>query len=285
MKIILTMALGVNLCVISPIHAAQHKASSVPAPRRIVSMNVCVDQYLMVLTDKSQVAALSNFSRDPSLSFYAKNAATWPTSSGAVEEVVLLKPDLIIGGSARRQGPMAELRKRGVPIIVVKPANDYKTIVKQVRQVAKAVGHPERGEALIAQMDRELAAIPQTNGRKPVAAYYQRRGYLTGTGTLVDEIMTRAGLANLAAREHRASVTRMSLETIVAAHPDYLITDSGADPHADNGSGLLFHPALMRIIPPSHRLTLPAAITVCGGPFFPQAVADLAAQVRKAESR
>lgn len=239
----------------------------------------------MALADKDQVAALSNFARDPGLSFYAKNAATWPTSSGAVEEVLLLKPDLVIGGSARRQGPMAELRKRDIPIIAVPPANTYKTVVKQVRLIAKAVGRPERGEALIAQMDKDLAAIPQNAGAKPVAAYYQKRGYLTGTGTLVDEIMSRAGLTNLAARQGRKSVTRMSLETIILAHPDYLIIDSAANPHADNGSELLFHPALLRTIPPAHRLSLPGAITVCGGPFFPQAVAELAAQVRKAENR
>ena len=239
----------------------------------------------MAIADKGQVAALSNFARDPSLSFYAKNAAAWPTSSGAVEEVLLLKPDLIIGGSARRQGPMAELRKRGVPIIAVPPANTYKAIVKQVRLIAKAVGRTDRGEVLIAQMDKDLAVIPQASGPRPVAAYYQKRGYLTGTGTLVDEIMTRAGLTNLAAGQSRASVTRMPLETIILAHPDYLITDSAANPHADNGSELLFHPALMRTIPPAHRLSLPGAITVCGGPFFPQAVANLAAQLKKAEGR
>jgi iron complex transport system substrate-binding protein len=285
MKIILALAASLFFVPTSAVYAAQHDALSPTAPHRVVSMNVCVDQYLIALADKGQVAALSNYARDGGMSYYAKNAAAWPVTSGSVEEVVLLKPDLIIGGSARRQGPMAELRKRGVPLIAVKPAEDYKTIVKQTRLIAKAVGHPERGEALIAQMDKDLAAIPQPVGPRPVAAYYQRRGYLTGTGTLVDDIMTRAGLTNLAVSQHRKSVTQMGLETIIAAHPDYLITDSAANPHADEGSGLLFHPALMRIIPPNHRLTIPASLTVCGGPFFPQAVADLAAKVRRTEGR
>ena len=283
MKKILAIAAVLSLAPLLPIYAAQHILPAPAVPRRIVSMNVCVDQYLMAIADKDQVVALSSFARDPALSFYANNAVAWPISSAAMEEVLLLKPDLIIGGSARRQGLMAELRKRGVPIIAVPPANTYKAIVKQVRLIAKAVGRTERGEALIAQMDKDLAAIPQASRPRPVAAYYQKRGYLTGTGTLVDEIMTRAGLTNLAVRQNRTSVTRMPLETIVLAHPDYLITDTTVTPHADNGSELLFHPALMRTIPPAHRLSLPGAITVCGGPFFPQAVANLAGQVRKTE--
>jgi iron complex transport system substrate-binding protein len=280
MKIILSTAFALGLAGFAAANAAQHDPVAPVHPRRVLSMNVCVDQYLVALADRDQIVALSNYARDSSMSYYASRAAQWPVSSGAVEEVLALKPDLIIGGSARRQGPVAQLRKFGFPIVEVKPADDYKTIVKQTRQIAKALGHPERGEALIRQMDGELAAIPTRPGPKPIAAYYQRRGYLTGTGTLVDEIMQRAGFRNLAADLGRKSVTRMPLETIVQSRPDYLIMESAADPHADNGSALLFHPALEKVVPPSHRLSLPQAQTVCGGPFFPQAVQSLADQLR-----
>jgi iron complex transport system substrate-binding protein len=283
MKIILSTAFALGLTSFAAANAAQHGPAAPAYPHRVLSMNVCVDQYLVALADKDQVIALSNYARDSGMSYYAFRAAQWPVSSGAVEQVLALKPDLIIGGSARRQGPMAQLRKFGFPIVEVKPAEDYKTIVKQTRQIASALGHPERGEALVKQMDAELAAIPVTSGPKPVAAYYQRRGYLTGTGTLVDEILQRAGFRNLAASMGRKSVTRMGLETIVQAHPDYLITETAADPHADNGSALLFHPALEKVVPVSHRLSLPQAQTVCGGPFYPQAVKSLADQRRNAK--
>jgi len=40
------------------------------SPQRIVSTNLCADQYLIALADKSQIAGLTLFARDPSLSFY-----------------------------------------------------------------------------------------------------------------------------------------------------------------------------------------------------------------------
>ena len=77
MKTILAIALGLAFLPNAALYAAQQK----PPPKRVVSMNVCVDQYLIALADRGQVAALSNFARDPSLSFYAKNAAAWPIST------------------------------------------------------------------------------------------------------------------------------------------------------------------------------------------------------------
>src|SRR3546814_18954824 len=74
-------------------------------------------------------------------------------------------------------------------------ADGYPMILAQIRQVAAAVGHTERGEALIRAMNRELAALPRPK-RRGVAAYYQRRGYKTGTGTLVDDLLQRVGRVN-----------------------------------------------------------------------------------------
>jgi len=258
--------------VVLPVRAADR-------PHHVLSMNVCVDQYLIALADKNQITALSNFARDPAVSYYAKEAADYPVSSGKVEDVLMLQPDLIIAGYARRTLAMAELRKRGIPIIEVKSAESYETIVEQTRLIAAAVGHPERGEDIVAQMDTELAAVHKPEGTHLEAAYYQRRGFLTGTDTLVDEIIRRAGLVNVAARLGRSSVSRVPLEMLLQAHPDYLIVESEVDPHADNGSAMLFHPALEKAIPSMRRLALPQAVSVCGGPFFPSAVAQLAAQV------
>jgi iron complex transport system substrate-binding protein len=246
-------------------------------PTRVLSMNVCADQYLIALADKDQIVALSNYARSRMLSYYAARADTYPTSAGSVEEVLALQPDLIVSG-ALRYTTMAELRKRNFRILEIKPAESYNAIVEQIRLIADAIGQQDRGEALIAKMDAELAEIPAPRGPRPLAAYYQRRGFLTGTGTLVDEIMQRAGFDNLAARLNRPSVTRMPLELIVQAHPDYLILETDADALPDNGTALLEHPALSKTVPPERRLFIPQATTVCGGPFYPEAIKILRAQ-------
>ena len=57
-----------------------------PAPRRIVSQNLCADPLLLDLADPGQIAALSPFARDPQLSAVASRAARFPISDGGGEE-------------------------------------------------------------------------------------------------------------------------------------------------------------------------------------------------------
>src|SRR6516164_2609870 len=133
--------------------AAPSVSGAQTTPLRIVSLNACVDQFLIKLADRGQIAALSNYARDPTFSFYAKEAQALPVSSGTVEEVLALEPDLIIAGTSRRQLLTAQLRKRGLRVVEIAPADSYRAIAARTREIATLVGHGERGEELIAKMD------------------------------------------------------------------------------------------------------------------------------------
>lgn len=244
------------------------------APQRIVSLNLCADQYLLALADRDQIAGLTRNAIDPDMSAAAAQAKGLRLLKGSAEEILATNPDLILGMPARRGGVMAALSGEDYRSVDVTLANSYADIVAQVRVIAQAVGHPERGEALIARMDRDLAAIPRRQDAG-VAAYYQRRGYLTGTGTLVDDLMTRVGLVNLAGRIGKPALSQLSLEELMVAQPDYLIVESAAERVMDQGTEMLHHPMLRDI----KRLPLPQAWTVCGGPAYVRAAQSLADQL------
>jgi iron complex transport system substrate-binding protein len=242
-------------------------------PRHVASLNLCADQYLVALADPGQIAGLTRLSHMANMSPIAAQATRYPTISSSAEALLARQPDLLLTGwpgqadAAIRAGLKAQ-------ILIVPPAASYADIVAQIRLVAGAVGHPARGEALIRRMDRELAAIPR-DGRDRVAADYQRRGYLSGAGTLMDEMMRRVGLVNLATRLGRPALSNLSLEQFVAARPDFLITGGG--PARDLGSAMLDHPAIAHI----PRLYLPGPFADCGGPSFPTAVRLLSDQLRQ----
>lgn len=246
-------------------------------PQRIVSLNLCADQYLMALADPHQIAALTRFARDPEMSAAAAQVGRLPTTRGSAEDVLALRPDLIVATPGRRRETMAQLRGRNIPTLDVPAVKSYDEIVEQVRAVAAAVGHRERGEALIAEMNLALSRIPQDAGKGTTAAYYQRRGFLTGTGTLIDDLMHRVGLRNLAARLDKPVLARVSLEEIALARPDYLIVETASERVADQGTEMLHHPLLA----PIRRLRLPQAWTVCGGPAYVRAVRSLSAQLHR----
>jgi iron complex transport system substrate-binding protein len=161
--------------------------------------------------------------------------------------------------------------------------DSFTSIENTTRKVAAAIGHPERGEALIAAMRLRLAKLGPPPGRGRVAAYYQRRGYLTGKGTLIGEMMWRAGLVNLAGAPDRPMLpARLSIEQMAMARPDFLIVDHGGKVR-DKGTEMLEHPLLKRVVPPSHWINIPEALTTCGGPSYPDAVEALYAGIKRAD--
>lgn len=269
---------GRHLLTILIIAAAGASAAAAAPrpPRRIVSLNLCADQYLLALADPAQIVALTRFARDPNMSAAANAARTMPVSRGSAEDVLMLRPDLVISSPFRRQTVAAVLAGRNVATLDLPPADSYTAIVTQVRQVAAAIGHPDRGETLIRRMDTALARLPRAPGGGRTAAYYQRRGFLTGTGTLVDELMQRLGLANLATRLGKPALSQLSLEQMALARPDYLVVESATDRVTDQGTEMLHHPILDGI----PRLRIPEAWTVCGGPAYVLAAQSLAAQLR-----
>lgn len=265
--------------IIGAICALGLTGAAPPPPKRIVSLNTCADQYVLALADPGQIAALSPYGHDPELSAAVAEARRFRTLKRPAEEVLAIRPDLLIGfpdGAGGVVGaPPGQWRKLGL-----NSADSFAAIRAQIRQVAAAVGHPGRGETLIAHMERDLAALPRAR-RGGVAAYYQRRGYMTGTGTLVDELIRRAGLTNLAARLGKPALAQVPLEEMIAARPDWLIVEAGSEAVVDQGTEMLQHPVL-RSIP---RIKVPQAWTVCGGPAYTEAARSIVAQVNAAPKR
>lgn len=267
------VAFGMAACGSTAPDTAAHDGAS-PRPQRIVSLNLCADQLLVSLADRTQIAGLTRNAADPEMSAVAGEVAGLRILGNAAEEVLEINPDLVIGMPTRRSAALGALKGRDYPSLDLKTARSVDDIYKGIAATAKAVGHMDRGAILVDGMKSALSDVPNV-GRGRVAAYYQRRGFMTGTGTLVDDLMRRAGLVNLAAQIGKPSLAQISLEEMVHAQPDFIIMESSTATISDQGSEMLHHPAL-RGIP---RLYLREAWTVCGGPAYVQAAQSLAQQI------
>jgi iron complex transport system substrate-binding protein len=231
--------------------------------QRVVSLNVCADQMLVLLAPE-KVAALSPLARDPALSFVAGLARRLPVVRASAEAVMRLAPDLVLGGAFGAQTTLALLEREGLRVIRIDMPQDFDGIRKQTRALAALLGVPERGEALIAAMDARLAALPRRAHRLS-ALVWQARGYTAGPGTLMDAVLREAGLAN--ASDGR----RVGLESLLRHPPDLLVTTVPPD-DPSLATEALGWAALDRI----PRKELPPALTVCAGPFTVQAAERLA---------
>jgi len=194
--------------------ALWHEERGHPAPsgkpERIVSLNLCADQLVLALADRGQIAGLTRNAADPEMSGEASKARGLRILSNSAEEILELDPDLVVGIPARRSASIRVLNGQKYTTLDLKTANTLVEIYASIRETATDVGHPERGSMLIADMESQLAAIPRP-GKGRVAAYYQRRGFMTGTGTLIDDLMTRVGVVNLAAKLGKPALSQLRL--------------------------------------------------------------------------
>jgi iron complex transport system substrate-binding protein len=251
------------------------------APQRVVSLNLCTDQFLLALADRNQIASLSPLSRDPSISFLWQEASSLPANEGRGEAILFSGTDLVLAGSFDQQSRTALLRRQGLEVLALDPWRNLKDGREQIRIVARRLGHPERGEALIADIDAALARTRElVQGRRSILIYY-RRGWVPASDSLVGELLRHMGfvLAQESMGLGRGGVAR--LETLVETPPDYLLMDDDAGKIVDNGSALLNHPALAQTVPAPRRLAVPGRLTICGGPSTPALIDALASEIRE----
>jgi len=255
-----------------------------PAPRRVASLNLCTDQLLLALADRSQIASLSRLARDPALSFMAAEAAGFHRNDGGAEALLFDRPDLVLTGTYGGQEQAALLRRQGIEVLALGSWSSLGEGREQIGGLARRLGHPERGEALIARIDAALERARGIVPGKRSILVYERGGWVAAATSPLNEILSHLGFSLHQEALGLAGGGAARLETIVATPPDFLLVDSASEQVRDNGTALFSHPALARAVPTERRLAVPGRLTICGGPATAEAIevlrAEVAAKVR-----
>jgi iron complex transport system substrate-binding protein len=240
-------------------------AGAADPPRRVASFNVCADQLVIALADPDQIVALSPNARDPAISVVAEKAAGYPLLGRTAESMVPLKPDLVLVGPWDRPLTQRMLHVLGFRIVNVPLINDLTTGIAQIREIAKLLGHPERGEALIAEIEaarRRLAEAPRPKSLS--ALLVGNSGYTVGPDSLAGALLREAGLAPPPGAPAGYG-GYVPLEKLIMLRPDFLVMTSLVETPDGQGALYLTHPALRALYPPEKRIVLPGRFTMCAG--------------------
>ena len=131
-------------------------------------------------------------------------------------------------------------------------------------------------ESVIADMDRRLAALPHPSpSDRPRAVVLNPNVATVGKGTLVDEIMTRAGLTNVAAELGIDSYGQIPLEAVAANAVDILIVNASRDGPPALATEILRHPVLAALSDRTRVVVMPGRLWNCGGPAVVEAIERL----------
>ncbi|MBA4789942.1 MAG: ABC transporter substrate-binding protein [Rhizobiales bacterium] len=247
------------------------------AGERVASLNLCGDELALRLTDPGQVASVTWLARDPRGSNVAELAGAVRVNRGLAEEVAAVKPDLVLTGAFTTRTTTAMLRRLGVPILELSVPHTLAEAYAQIDEVADRLGVPERGRAMVAGMKQAFAALPTPPAHRPTVIVLRPNGFAAGRGSLVDEVLEAAGFDNLAARLVPDRMGQLTLEEIVAARPDLLVLNGGADAPPSLADDLLRHPVLARYAAQGRIVSLPTRLWACAGPELAEAARRLAA--------
>ncbi len=273
------MAKRFLLALILGLAATMAHADNLP---RVASINLCTDQLVMALADPSQIVGLSPFARDPSQSWDAVKAAQFPRLSGEAEDILVLKPDIVVAGSYTKRATRELLKGKGLNVEEFNDARSLDEVKAQIRRMGDVVGHPDRATEDIAKLDAAIMrAQKAASSRHYRVLAVSRRGWLTGRDSLANSILASVGLRNAVGEVGFGFGGFASLETIISLDPDLLLVSNEGNVARDDGESYLLHPALEKFYPPSKRIVLPERLTICGGPMLADAFDKLTAELER----
>jgi len=201
-------------------------------PRRIASTYLGADELLAALVPHDRIVGVSAYVDDPASSnCHDVFPPSIPRLRTDPETIVALSPDLLCVAGFTASDALRLLIGAGVPIARWSRFDTFADVMAAIRLMGAAVGADDRAEelaggiaALLADLERRLARV------RPVRVlYYDPLGYTMGRGTLVGEILARAGGLNVVDELGIVGPGQIGIESVFALEPEAIVMPNYAD--------------------------------------------------------
>jgi iron complex transport system substrate-binding protein len=258
---------------------ASGQAAGGERPLRVVSLDYCADQYVLGLADRSQIAALSPDAAQD-FSYHAVAAQGLPRVRPRTEDILALRPDLVVRAYGGGPALAGQLERLGVPVHQLGFGEQLADIRTTIRSAGAALGQAARAGERIAQMDARLAAAASAvpAEAQPRALYLTASGFTSGRGSMVHEMMQAAGLANA---EGGFGWRSLPLEELVSQRPQLVVTAFfGTEAARQDVWSVSRHGVVREMVEQVPRVDLPAPLVACGGWWLADGVEAMAAAAR-----
>lgn len=236
-------------------------AAAMASPTRIVSLNLCTDEYLLLIAQPRQIASISRLGADVQESPLAGRAHGLKTNLGRFSEVIDQQPDLVLSMGHDPQAS-ALAGRLGIRLVALPYPTSPADVVAQLRQVAGLVGNAPAGEAFARNVASLTASAPPA-----------RPGLMIGGSGLAPAMDgLAAGWLRLAGiRQMRGGQIR--LEQLLVQPPPILIRNVYRRDQVSGPQAWSQHPALQQL--PSRLVEADGRAFLCSGAAMPAEIARL----------
>jgi iron complex transport system substrate-binding protein len=248
-------------------------AESLP---KVASINLCADQHVLALADPEQILTVSWLAADPEESLLAAKAQRHTLNYGTAEELLKFAPDVVLAGTYTSPFTRTMLRRLGYRVVELEPEASIADIERNVQLVAALLGQVERGEGLVAGLREHARAIEANRPARKLATVIVRPGGFTvGADSLAHELLTLAGLSNVAAERGLDRWGSLSMEALLRSSPELIVLTGYRSTQPSLANAALEHPALARLGAAQRSVTVHTALWACGLPGSIEAAALL----------
>lgn len=206
-------------------------------PERIASLTLATDQILAALIDPARVVAVTRFADDPTLAvdptLYPKSVARVDTHP---ERVLPLSPDLVFVAHFTRPESLAMLRASHLPLVRLGAYDSLTSVYENIERVARAVGAESRGTALVRSLKTRVDSVAEripSEGTRPRVLYLAGAHYSAGAGTLIDDLIDRAGGYNCARDVALRASASLQIELAIALQPEVVLLTGWNSDHGE----------------------------------------------------
>ena len=223
-------------------------------------------------------------------------SATYPPEADALpqigyqralsaEPIAAFEPTLVLATDlARPVEIVGQLRSLHIPVVLVERTATIDGPAAKIRAVARALGVPLRGEALISTMQADIdsalaAAATVTDHPRTLVLYVrgEQTQLIFGKGSGVDVLLPAVGAVDVAAELGIGESQQITAEALLKAAPDVFILTTTGLASVGGIDGLLSIPGIAETPAGTHRrvLTFEDQYLLGAGPRYGQLLLEL----------
>jgi iron complex transport system substrate-binding protein len=227
------------------------------AAMRVASLNMCTDEYLLLLARPDEIASVSRLSRDPADSSLWRIGRRFPENRGDLESALPSRPTLLLtmGGGGRATALIA--KRMGLKSLDLPFPATIGDVEQNLVRVADALGDIRRADS----WKRKFASLHPPKGSELDTIFLGAGGNSVSSTSLEAEWMQMAGL-----RQRSLPGGRASLELLATRPPAILLRSAYRRGERSLGQSWLDHPLAK---PKRSRIvTVDGRPWTCAGPLM-----------------
>ncbi len=253
----------------------------VSAAPTVAGLDFCADQYVLAFADRADIVALSPDATSPN-SFYRMRADGLPVVRGGAEEILMLRPDVLVRSYRGSASMDARFDRVGITAYMPPYALSFEANLQNFASVATLLGHEAEGKAFMADYMARYRALQSAAPIPLKAVYMTPSGYTAGRGSSVDDIIRLAGLEPIAEDFGLNGWGVLPLEQLVMTPPDIVIGsffEEGAVHVSNWSSGR--HTVFRDLVKDVPSIMVPSGMMSCGGAFTVDAAEYIRAEIKR----